>query len=331
MTVKALEKPPWTRNAEGKLRRVGVELEMTGLGLDGIAACVAGFLGARVSSPGRYERVLHGDVAGDWIVELDFDLLKKLGREPQSGGDSITAEIERSAEALLARAAEVVVPIEVVSPPLPLDRLPEVEALIVCLREAGAQGSSCSPVNAFGMQLNPELPSFDPAAITACIKSFLCLYEWLRERADVDLSRRVTSYVDPFPLDYVRKVLAPGYRPDLPTLIDDYLADNPTRNRALDMLPLFLHLDEARVRRAADDVLIKARPTFHYRLPDCDIDEPGWGLYLAWNDWVEVERLAADPERLAGCARAHLAYLSHPLDRLLGDWPAVVEARWLGR
>jgi hypothetical protein len=33
-------------------------------------------------------------------------------------------------------------------------------------------------------------------------------------------------------------------RPDLDTLIDDYLEYNPTRNRALDFLPLFLHLDE---------------------------------------------------------------------------------------
>jgi hypothetical protein len=81
-------------------------------------------------------------------------------------------------------------------------------------------------------------------------------------RADINLTRRITSYIDPFPIEYVRKVIAPAYRPDLGTLIDDYLEHNPTRNRALDLLPLFLHLDEERVRAITDDPLIKPRPTF---------------------------------------------------------------------
>ena len=38
-------------------------------------------------------------------------------------------------------------------------------------------------------------------------------------------------------------MLDAGYGPDLGALIDDYLAANPTRNRALDLLPLFAELD----------------------------------------------------------------------------------------
>lgn len=325
-----LKQPPWLKNAEGQMRRVGVELEISGLELDALAGCVAEFLGLRMEATGRYERLLTGDAAGDWVVELDFDLLKKLGREPHMAGAPVV-DFGRTAEDVLAWAAELLVPLEIISPPLPLSRLHEVEALIVRLRAAGAKGTSDSIVNAFGMQFNPELPSFEPELITASLKAFLCLYDWLFERADIDLSRRVTSYVNPFPAGYVEKVIAADYRPGLATLIDDYLAYNPTRNRALDMLPLFMFLDEKRVRAKADDVLIKARPTFHYRLPDCDIHKPEWGLYVAWNDWVEVERLAADNQRLEACCAAYLEYLDDPLQRIFGDWPATVEREWLGR
>lgn len=329
-TANALARPPWAHNPQHEPRRVGVELEMNGLDVDTLAGLVAEFLGVEVVEKGRYERHLHGDAAGDWIVELDFDLLKRMGRKTHER-DSLGGELGSTAEDALAWMAEAVVPVELVSPPLPLERLGEVERLIGVLQRAGARGTSDRLVNAFGMQFNPEIPSTDPRILTACLKAFLCLYDWLYARADIDVARRVTSYVDPFPPAYVRRVVADDYWPDTATLIDDYLEHNPTRNRALDLLPLFAHLDEARVRRVTDDPLIKARPTFHYRLPDCDIHVPGWGLAQAWNDWVEVERLAADDTRLAGCCAAYHALLDRPLERWLADWKREVEERWLGR
>ncbi|WP_297186928.1 amidoligase family protein [uncultured Porticoccus sp.] len=323
-----LKQPPWLINSHGESRRVGVELEISGLELDTLASGVAEILGLDIETKGRYERLLKGDPDGDWLVELDFDLLKRLGRESRSG-DSLGDQLEETSEELLAWAAQSLVPHEIVSPPLPLARLGEVEGLITRLRERGAKGTSDRATNAFGMQFNPELPSLEPRLITACLKAFLCLYDWLYVRADIDLTRRVTSYVDPFPANYVKKVIAADYWPDLATLIDDYLADNPTRNRALDMLPLFMFLDEDRVRAGADDALIKARPTFHYRLPDCEIDKPDWGLYVSWNDWVEVECLAADETRLQRCCAAYLQHLNSPLKRLFSNWANTVENRWL--
>lgn len=328
--IHKLVPPPRLENAEGKPRRVGVELEISGLELDVLAGQVADFLGLQVEAAGRYERVLSGDPDGDWVIELDFNLLKKLGREPRDDG-TMTTDVASAAEYLLAWAAEALVPLEIVSPPLPLQRLSQFEGLIERLRQAGAKGTSDSLTNAFGLQFNPELPSFEPRFITASLRAFVCLYDWLFARADIDMSRRVTSYVDPFPGDYVRKIIAPDYRPQLPRLIDDYLADNPTRNRALDMLPLFAYLDEDRVRAQTDDELIKARPTFHYRLPDCDIHTPGWGLHVAWNDWVEVERLAADETRLKACCTAYQTHLDSTVERLFGDWAKSVEREWLGR
>lgn len=322
--------PPWTTNPEGRERRVGVELEMNGLTLDNLARLVAQHLGAAIEDKGRYERALTGDPAGDWGVELDFDLLKRMGREERDTA-SFAGEVEQSAEEALKWLAEHLVPLELVSPPLPLSRLHEVETLIELLRDAGARGTSHRLLNAFGMQFNPEIPDTAPSVLTAYLKAFLCFYDWLYERASINVSRRVTTYIDPFPGDYVRKVVNPDYWPDQDTLIDDYLTDNPTRNRALDCLPLFMHLDESRVRRATDDPLIKPRPTFHYRLPDCEIDLPAWGMHLAWNDWVAVEALAADSARLADCCRAYSRFLENPLRRWLGNWQKMLESRWLDR
>jgi len=322
--------PQRRKNARGEPRRVGVELEMIGLELNDIAETVARHLGLSISTDGRYRRVLSGDPAGDWAVELDFEFLRRLG-ERERAADDLMGDLRDSAEDLLKTLAELVVPMELVGPPLPMRRLGEINELIDLLREAGAKGSAESVGYAFSLQFNPEVPSEKPALITAYLRAFLCLYDWLYMRADIDLTRRITSYIDPFPAEYVRKVVHEDYAPDLALLIDDYLAFNPTRNRALDLLPLFLHLDEERVRSVTMDPLIKPRPAFHYRLPDCQIHEPGWGLHVAWDDWLEVEALAADGPRLAACCKSYSAFLDKPLKRWLGDWAKRVSEQWLAR
>ena len=64
------------------------------------------------------------------------------------------------------------------------------------------------------------------------------------------------------------------------------------------MLPLFAQIDEERVQAQVGDDRINARPTFHYRLPDCRIDDEQWTLARSWNRWCVVERLANDPQAL---------------------------------
>jgi hypothetical protein len=326
--IDAFTLPPWQKTSEGQLRRVGVELEMNGLELDEIARLAAEFLGCTVETTSRYERSLRGDPAGEWIVELDFALLKKMGREERIASD-LGDEIRGSAEDVIKWFANGLVPHELVSPPLPLNRLGEVDELIAYLREAGAKGTGDRATNAFGMQFNPEVPACKANIISAYLKAFLCLFDWLSVRADINMTRRLTSYVDPFPGPYVKKLVQTDYWPDMAGLIDDYLEANPTRNRALDMLPLFKHIDEQRVLAKVSDELIKSRPTFHYRLPDCLIDQPGWGVHIAWNDWVEVERLAADPQRLEKCCRAYAVYLDKSVGRLLHNWEDEVQQKWL--
>jgi hypothetical protein len=319
--------PPLRTTRSGRVRRIGVELELGGLQLEAAARIVAAHVNGSLEQHGRYEKEVRGDAAGPWGVELDFAWLKELGRR-QRDPDAALTPLREAGEDVLREASEWLVPVEVVSPPLSMERLPEVDELIERLRRSGARGTGGGLFYAFGLQLNPEMPDTGAETVLRYLRAFLCLADWLEKRAEVDLARRLTVFVDPFPKEYVRRVIDPGYRPDLAQLIDDYLALNPTRNRALDFLPLFLHLDEGRVRSVVEDPRVKPRPALHYRLPNCEIDAPGWGLGPIWRDWLQVEHLAAEPERLGTVCDGYAGYLDRFLSRLLEDWHQEVGA-WL--
>ncbi|MBK5971092.1 alpha-L-fucosidase [Thiorhodovibrio winogradskyi] len=308
--------PPQRLTTEGQPRLVGIEIEFGGLTLEQTTALLVDHLGGDLRESGRYEAVICGDSAGEWRVELDFELLKELGRRKRVDDDQdvpFETLVKDGIEQMLKLIAEPLVPVEIISPPLPLERLGDVQSLIVHLRKAGALGTGDNPIYAFGLQLNPQPPALDATTLLSLFKAYLCLADWLRKRAEVDLTRRLTFFADPFPKDYVRATIAPDYWPDQAGFIDDYLVANPTRNRELDLLPLFAHLDAERLARVVTDARVKARPTFHYRLPNSEIDQPDWGLHLAWNDWVEVERLAADAERLNAICVAYAAHLDQSL------------------
>jgi len=308
------------------MRRLGVELEFSGMAVETASAVVANQLHGSVEVVSPFEHRVRDTALGDFNVEIDYEFLKKLGREADTvDGESLR---DRIPQELLAEIARHIIPVEVVSPPVAMNRLAGLDELVGALRDAGARGTRHSPVYAFGLHLNPEMPALDAETITAYLQAFLCLYEWLLKVSEVDWSRRVTPYINPFPTEYVRRVVDPGYSPALVELIDDYLTWNADRNRALDMLPLFAHIDEKRVRRSIDDPRIKPRPALHYRLANCDIDVAGWGIDAAWLHWLEVERLACDRNRLATLAAAYSEHLRGFASRTFGDWPARCE-KWL--
>ncbi len=314
--------PSRTQTAEGAPRRLGIEIEFSGLGMQQIADIMGSVLGGVLDPHSKYEYTLRnaslGAFSGDFGIELDSAYMKKRGREQDPDAED---DLENLADNVVSLVAEQVVPFEVVSPPIPLPEVWRMNTVVQKLREGGARGTRQTPLYAFGLHLNPELPDLQATTILAYLRAFLCLFDWLAKRSEVDLSRRITPYIDPFPRAYMDLLLDPAYAPERDQLIDDYLAHNPTRNRALDMLPLFRHLDEERVIASIDDDRIKARPTFHYRLPNCQIDEADWSLIHAWRDWLQVEALAADEERLAALMEAWNEHTSGITGGLFADWP----------
>lgn len=310
--------PSATTNADGNMRRVGVEIEFSGLELEQIAELTMQVLGGELEAVSDYECYVRESKLGDFGIELDFQYLKKLGRERQPSVDFV--DLNNLAESGMALLAKQIVPFEIVSPPLAMDEAWRLGTLIAALREAGAKGTSHAASYAFGLHLNPELPDLRSETILAYLRAFLCLFEWLRLRSKIDLSRRVTPHITPFSRQYALHVCDNEYSPDMDRLIDDYLLSNPTRNRAMDLLPLFSHIDDPRVRNIVDDDRVNARPTLHYRLPNCMIDKVDWGLVQPWRDWLQVEQLAMRPDALANACEALSRHLHNPATNLFDSW-----------
>lgn len=288
--------PPVTTTASGAARRVGVEIEFAGFDAWHAAQLLAETLDGGVTALDRHRFTVHTRRSGDLTVELDSD----FAHPKTSDWEVFLAPLRE----MFGDVARAWLPIEVSTAPLPLDRLPEVERLVATLRDAGAVGTGDALAYAFGLQFNPEAPADDPATLHAYLESYLLLEPDLRREIGIDNLRAVLGFVSSFPEDYAATVIGAPAPESLGALIDLYLDHNPTRNRGLDMLPLLAWLDEARVRARTDDVLVKRRPTFHYRLPDCRLDEPGWSVAEEWNRWVRVERLADDAEERARRAAA---------------------------
>lgn len=289
--------PERLKNHEGGERRVGVEIELSGLGYEQLVQHAARLLGGSPELTSRYVTALDTE-HGRFTIELDSDPIKELDLDDERLPQSIR-ELGSHAMDVIDFAAEKVVPLEIVGPPLAFSKLELIETLMDELRELGAEGSREAIYFAFGLQLNPELPDLEPATLVAYLQAFAALYDWLKARHQLDISRKFTTYIEPWSSRYTEKLMADDYRPDLETLMRDYLHYNPTRNKALDLLPLFAHLDKELLAGFVKDPRIKSRPTLHYRLPDCDIDNPHWHFSTVWNDWVVLEQLAAHPEDLA--------------------------------
>ena len=201
---------------------------------------------------------------------------------------------------------DLLVPIEIVCPPVPMTDLEVLTPAVAGLRAAGAAGTEDSLIAAYGVHINCEIPHLEASTLNNYLRAFALLQWWLVETHKVDFSRKLSPFIGLFSDGYLKCLLS-RRDPDLATLLEDYLQYNPTRNRALDLLPLLATLDPARVAAAVNDNRVSARPAFHYRLPDCHIDKSDWSLAKPWNSWWVVEELAARPEALTDLGAEFLA------------------------
>jgi hypothetical protein len=327
-SISKLRLPPRDYNFEGNRRRAGVEIEFAAVSPSRVATRVAKLYGGTAEQEDPHRFHIRGTRLGNFLVELDTQYAHRAPGEVGPSGSGLQGLMEtfsNTMRELYGDLGSLVIPYEVVCPPIDVEQLPELEALLLALREEGAQGTRDNLLHAFGVQFNPDIATRDPQWILAVLKAELLLSEWLRSIISVDMARRILAFADPFPKAYIHIILKDEYWPDIDQLIEDYLIYNPTRNRELDMLPLFLWLDADRVRRKIPDKLVKPRPTFHYRLPDANIRESRWSLTLEWNRWCVVERLAEDREILAEMGKS---YLENDLSILSEDW-ALRCTEWL--
>ncbi len=283
--------PPTPENSHGRVRTVGIELEFSGINHTEATEAVARWAGRAADYESLVESAVEHDVLGKFQVEVDWRYLKQAAHEQQ------ISETSENWVKFLRQAARLLVPVEVITPPIAATELPQLEQLIDALRATGAEGTGESPIAAYGLHINTEIPALTAEVLTPYIQSFALLQWWLMERHQVDITRRLTTYIDPYPDHYLNLVLAYRHTPTMDQLLDDYFAHNPTRNRALDLWPLFAEYAPQRVEALMHEPLIKPRPAFHYRLPNCDIDRPDWSLWNEWQSWLALERLATNHKR----------------------------------
>ncbi len=303
-------KPPQLKNDSGETRKVGFEIEFAAQDCVGIAKKLQSLFGGQLERVNPHFYNVLDSRLGTFCIHLDTQYVHPELEEGLDAGslDEFFNEVKASFCEILGDIGKAVVPYEVVTAPIPMDRLDELTDLVNGLKELGVEGTDEGLVYAFGVHINPEAPSLEARSILNHLRAFLLLSEWLHKQMNIDLARRLSPYIKPFPRSYAIKILSPRYQPDISTLIDDYLLDNPTRNRELDLLPLFTHLDEARVLNRLQDGLTSARPTYHYRLPDCRLNDPGWSLAREWSLWVKVEELAHDREKLEAMSAAYIEH-----------------------
>ncbi|WP_210493306.1 amidoligase family protein [Microvirga antarctica] len=313
-TAIAFSLPPAITNGDGQMRTVGVEVEFAGPSAEKTVRALQESLGGEVIEIDPHAFTLVGSAIGDVTVELDSRML-----HPGKTGSGTLTVVPKLA-AWFGFAASYLIPCELVTGPIAVDRLQEVDRVLSSLRALGAKGTQDAAFYAFGLHFNPEIPRQDAETALAFLKSFVLLNPWLRREVAPDATREFLGFADPFPAAYVRKITSPQYWPAMDAFIDDYLAANPTRNRDLDLLPLLLHFDEARVRAVLPGEKINGRPTFHYRLPDARVSDPGWSMAPDWNRWVAVERLASDRQRLESVCAAYLDF-----DGQDKSWAEIVE------
>ncbi|MBB97393.1 MAG: hypothetical protein CML68_22675 [Rhodobacteraceae bacterium] len=266
----------------GPERRCGVEIEFSGLTEDAAADLVARTLGGNVTECGHRAYEIRDTSLGTMKVELDTALRKASARPLIEMGLDL---------------ARRVVPVELITPPLTSAQMPVLDGLRTALRDAGAQGSRDGLFFGFGVHLNPEVPEL-PTHTARIILAYALLEDWLHMANPVDPTRRFLPFVSPWPHSLIDALVAePDSSPD--ALFAIYADHTQTRNHGLDLMPLFRHLDPGRFEVVVPNAsAISARPAFHYRLPDCRIDESDWSLDVPWQAWMQVERLALDKDLL---------------------------------
>lgn len=282
---------PFPEMPDGTPRRCGVELEFSGLSEAQVVALILNELGGSLGAHARHAATVHDTALGDIRVELDISLAH----------DHPSNWVETG----LGLARDVI-PVEVITRPLTPAQMPELDRFCDALRRAGGEGTGRSMLRGFGVHLNVAAHAPDDAFTRRTILAFALLEPWLRATLPLDGTRRILPFVNPWPLGLVDALVA---EPDagFATQCSHYAAAIKSRNHGLDLLPLFkFHDPDAYARAYPDAFKVAARPAFHFRMPDCRLNDADWSLAEGWSMWRAVETLAAAPELL---------------DRLCTAWP----------
>lgn len=323
--------PPIIYNQDGQERSVGFEFEFTGVEMNDAAEMISDLYGGKIEQISGYEYKVKDTEFGDFSLELDASLFlnKKYEKVLKTVGlDVNKLKNKEKLEEALRDMASTVVPFEIITPPIGFSDLKRLNELVDRLREWKAKGTGDSFFYAFGLHLNPEVPELSADSLLRHLKAYVMLDGWIRKDADVNISRKITPYINEYEMDYIRFILREDYQPGLEELIRDYFTFKNSRNRPLDMLPVFMFMEKEFTSGLMKEELTSARPTFHYRLPNCSLGDESWSLAAEWNRWVLVEKLADDEQSLSQYSRAFLNMDDKSVFSMKKKWVELMN-RWV--
>ncbi len=283
--------------AESSKQRIGFEIEYIGVDLETTAQIISELFKGETQGVNT-KAIKVKTYLGHFKVEKDAQLLQNLAEKSKINRENTALDLEGYAEDFLSTLLKNFVPNEIVCPPIVVNDIHQLNPLIEQLRNSGAKGTSHSLAYAFGLHINPEVSSFDPNYILSHIRAFIGLYPWIKHEMNIDITRTVSQYIQPYPALYALKVMNKDYAPSLTTLMEDYVKYVPDRNFALDLYPLFKHIRKNEDCEYFNNLLIKARPTFHFRMPNCKIDQANWSLETEYHYWKTIETIAMSNSKL---------------------------------
>lgn len=275
---------PVTETNAGAPRRIGCEVEFAGLDEISVADALQTTLGGDVDQEHAHLAYLRDSRIGTLKIVLDTAL-------PKDPANPAT----RAMTGVLAK----LIPVEIVTQPLLLDELGTFSAALTALETQGAVGSQEAALYGFGVHLNVESSGQAVPHTAKTIRAFAALEPYLRDVFPINLTRRIMPFIKTWPDAFVRDLFE--HRPTTLRHVMVIAADHlPSRNFGLDLYPMFKDawpqdFDEW----FAQDSATKARPSFHFRLPDSRLGERGWSLVEAWNMWRLIEEVAQDDHTLS--------------------------------
>jgi len=331
MKNNSFKSPPSLLNPQGKERKVGYEFEFTGISMELASEIIQSIYGGKIQQESTYAYSINHTSFGSFRLELDAQLLRDKKYEEifeKIGIDISSFKKRESLEDSLKGMASSVVPFEIITPPIQLSKMNELNKLVDELRAHKAKGTGSSFIYAFGLHLNPEIPDSTVESVLNHLRAYILLAHWIRKDSKINISRQVTPYINEYEEDYIIHILNPDYKPDLKQLIEDYFTFDNSRNRPLDMLPLFMFLNKELTSSLISDSITSSRPTYHYRLPNCSLEDVSWSLSQEWNRWVLVEELASNEKLLNQYSRAYLKMKRETLIRFDNKWIKLMD-RWV--
>ncbi len=306
-------------NQDGVMRRVGFEIEYIDYSLNNSVKLVHKLFGGAITPENEHLIHIKKTALGRFSVERDLNLLQSLSAQSIKNQNSDALDLEGIANKLLTPILKNIVPIEIVTPPLPFNDISAVSNIIEELKKSPAKDTNKNILFAFGIHINPEVPDFAVTTILNYLRAYCLLSAWLRETIGLDPTRKLLPFIDEYPQKFIQAILDKDYQPNITSLINDYVKYNHTRNRALDLLPLFKHLAKKQIDNLLPKENIKARPTFHYRLPNTNFCDDNWSIYKEWDRWLSVEKLANRPTLIQEMTALYLDHSKRFFNRKQ-DW-----------